>query len=607
MSSTNGFCHQLLVVLSERIAAIAVLAAVIVLASWYVSTLGDDHVLKTWHRAMTGGSTLPSDKLISQQVASASGESGGGVDPGGCRCSDDTFGENCAGDFYRSIEYLPAAKEALSKCNENVPGASFQARALRTQLERLQSPALCKGNGQDQHRTFTPFRQTMTYRLYKIPEVNNMTSAMRMAITALSDAHVAGYAFQFFPRRQLHAGHVDEKPGADPIHLSHKNPSWQASWSQKFCNKGFGLPVGLSCFFEQVSPCHAEAGIDSTNIEPAAVLQPPLGISVDNVPTPFDRRGVHWYATQLAGYIWRPNERVQHVVESYAKDVGLPHLVGGSNGWRARRAMKDFKGVIGLYVPTSIDCTEFQHNKPAGCVSFPEYMNYVERMRRRYGATTVLLVAENHRAIAETGSEKYKMFKFHYAGARKFAESSDQPEPDGAKAKKSVGIDLAKDIGLKQLKTALDGTPLGTPMPTADLVLTEVLRIELLSRCDMIVAPFGYSTSTLAYQLMAYRKGYWPPYASVDSIPIGRGGMRYEVRKVAVLDDRDRKEVELAQKEAEALAQLRKNGDARGYGCIYGYKGDMRLCPLYKQAKAWDDREEELKVEAAGKIVKLKG
>ena len=603
VASGSAMCNRCLAQDTlDRVSLIVLVAAGLALFGWFLSTANDDGsgVAGALKKALSAGSSLPSDTLLPSERDGVDPAVGGvGADVGGCKCADDTFGENCAGDFYRSVEYLPASPAALRKCDENQPGATFQARALRTQLDRLQKPAQCR----DDSPGAMPYRQTMTYRLYRIPEISNMTDAMRMAIMSLADAHVAGYAMQYFPRRQLSAGHADETIGKDPVHLSSHNPGWQGSFAKQFCNKGFGLPVGLACFFENTSPCYGEKAFADTNVEPAAVLQPPLGISVDNVPTPFDRRGVHWYATQLAGFLWRPNPRVEQIAEQYIKEVGLGQLVGGTKGLglrRGRSRRKDNKGVIGLYVPTDIDCTEFQHNKAGGCFSFPEYMNYVERMRRRYGATKVLLVAENHRAIVATADDKYKAFEFHFAGSQKFVETSG--EPDDVHRPTHVGANFA-EIGLKHLQEKNKGVPLGVPMPTADLTLTQVLRLELLSRCDYLVAPFGHSASTLAYQLMAYRKGYWPPFASVDNLPIGRGGMRYEVRKVAVLDESDRKQYEIAYKREEALALLRQKGDGRGWGCRPEYRGDKRLCPRYKEAKAWDDQVARLEEEAGRRVV----
>mmetsp|Transcript_42544 Transcript_42544/g.136475 ORF Transcript_42544/g.136475 Transcript_42544/m.136475 type:complete len:469 (-) Transcript_42544:2429-3835(-) len=360
-------------------------------------------------------------------------------DPDGCRCVDDTFGEDCRYKVGTTRSYLPERASALRPCpptddeftvNMSNPGRANAARTLDRAVPHLQNPISC-----------THGYRVVSYKLYYIPPTAPLLDQIAAAIPGLGDAFHNQKAFQFYPQKRT-------RPPPGPVDRSFYgdvNQTWEAPPPPppNFVNPDDDIYCGyespMTCFFEQASSCAQEADDGSLergvrlwdptheiNIVPGPVVATEKkmrraygkGGAHDftlAVPKMVEQYGMYWYHAQLLRWLWRPTQRATE----------LMNVIRDSLRLQGRRC-------IAAFVPP--DCTPEQ--KERGCVDadIGHIFEAVGELSRRYEAPTVYLDTDSMRAVAATARFP-KLEWVHIGGNSSWAlyrhlnNNQDPPEP----------------------------------------------------------------------------------------------------------------------------------------------------------------------------------
>lgn len=439
-------------------------------------------------------------------------------DPGGCECAHPTtFGQQCNATYFHTAQYLPYAPEALLPCPfvkvgsragaianapDRTPSAQLQME-MRTMWKRP-GPSTCRIetkeawevlNGLDGGRTclfhaemdpghvvpdFCPYN----YRIFMLNDemLSNLPMLVNYAVVALTEAYKGGHVPQFSPRL--------DRTEKSPLSTSKAD----------FCE---GIYTGVSCFFDSPSRCGSDG---SDDLNERALIVPAHGkmgaqagswtISEKDIPAAYTARGLFWWTSQLARFFWTLNDKTMDVVEALSSAIGMR---GGS--------------MIAMHVSHHRDCTHnrrFEEQRRANaagelfaqgvedCLPFSRYMDLAMLLKKRYGVSRILMVSDNHDALTMSAEVYSQEFEFVYAG----------------------GVPLAKSEGFFKRARKIPGL---SNFDLENKGLTQVTRVELMSRCHFFVGAFSNPLSRMTYQLMVGKKGFFPPFMSVDGEGLGNG------------------------------------------------------------------------------------
>lgn len=440
-------------------------------------------------------------------------------DPGGCECvHPTTFGQQCNASAFHTAQYMPYAPEALMPCPllnvgaeaaaiahapDRSPSAQLQ-HELKTMWKRpgpqscrletkeawanlntLDGSRTCLFHAEFDAGTIVPDFCPYNYRLFVLNDeiLNDLPMLVHYAVIAFTESYKGGHVPQFTPR-------LDRRD---------KNPLLSSKGD--YCE---GLYTTVSCFFDSPSKCGSD-GSDDLNEKALAV--PPHGklgagagswtISEKDLPAKYKGRGLFWWNAQMANFFWRLNDKTMDIVEAMRAAIGMQgpmiamHVAfsadceNNAKYWAEQKAQEEGK----LWAGGSTEC-----------LPFARYMDLARLMTKRYDVRKIFLVTDNHDVLRLTTDEYSKEFEFTYGGAipadRAFAKNFFQ------RARKIPGL---------------------ANFDLENRGLTQVIRLELMSRCHYFIGALSNPSSRLAYQLMVGKKGFYPPFLSVDGEPLANG------------------------------------------------------------------------------------
>jgi len=221
----------------------------------------------------------------------------------------------------------------------------------------------------------------------------------------------------------------------------------------------------FECFLQPFSSCgggrkHTMDAMTGKSTDKRIPWAPLRGVATD----------LFWYHSLLVGYLWKPNAASTAEVDRIAKEIGY----GGDK-------------CISLHVRHGDACADKRGQRK--CHPLKSYMAGVNAMAAKYNISTVYLATDDDKVAKESAA--YSQYKW-----------VTQPMDRGFYKAKVRIEDRMKDKGNARKAGAVG--------------MQAVVDIELLSRCDAFVGTFSTNLGRLAFQVMAARKGYMPPYQSLD-------------------------------------------------------------------------------------------
>jgi hypothetical protein len=144
------------------------------------------------------------------------------------------------------------------------------------------------------------------------------------------------------------------------------------------------------------------------------------------------------------------------------------------------------------------------------------YMIGLRAAKQRYGARRVFLATDDAAVIRDAVARFGDEFEFVYTDMNRTALQSDT----------FIGIDIDIDvcITVTDQTTTNDDTILERRLKkgwidssAGDVALDYITDITLLAHCDVLVGAFSSNMDRLAFELMAARVGYVPPFYSLDT------------------------------------------------------------------------------------------
>jgi len=216
------------------------------------------------------------------------------------------------------------------------------------------------------------------------------------------------------------------------------------------------------------------------------------------------------YHSQIMRYTWRLNTRWAAQAETVKRNAGWPNAAEGNFTTGSTRTK-----IIAMHVRHGDACAAKRRTQMYGCPQLAHYMHVAFQMRARYGAATIYLATDDPKVETDirdnttypgwtilsnpdVNREWYQPSAWHKYGRNH----------KGAGAKHRSDPQFQAGFVEKRLRAG-DGDP-------ERLGAEAVMDIELLSGCDMFIGTLSSTLGRTAFEVMAGRLGYVPPFASLD-------------------------------------------------------------------------------------------
>lgn len=288
-------------------------------------------------------------------------------------------------------------------------------------------------------------------------------------------------------------------------------------WANKTC--GNGSP---RCYLKPFSACTAVANKSGLGIK----AKPPEGkgarVSI-HVPPDLSSAGAgsfFEYHSQILRYIWRLNDPRAAEVQTIKRQIGWPkphsqdHTYERDEVTNATVTKNISQLIIALHVRHGDACSAKGRVKMYGCPKLEEYMRAAGELRALYGVRNIFLATD------DSGVVKGINDKLLYPGWNVMSSpiNRDWYQPQAWRSwqaktshkRKRRNSDPAFKAGFVEQRIKHgDGDP-------SKLGAEALLEIDLLSSCDMFVGTLSSTLGRAAFEIMAARVGYIPPYVSLD-------------------------------------------------------------------------------------------
>ncbi|KAK3240721.1 hypothetical protein CYMTET_49458 [Cymbomonas tetramitiformis] len=201
---------------------------------------------------------------------------------------------------------------------------------------------------------------------------------------------------------------------------------------------------------------------------PVEVVRNPRRNKHLSMPEGFEELSEFWYQSLLLEYLWRPTTSLAALVAAEKEKLAWEHPI------------------MAMQVRHGDACEDTRQQRR--CHNFEEYLVEARLMKAKYGVRNVYLATDDE-AVQRAAEQNTEFnFKFRLSESRKFYGSNTFIE--------SRIFNGQGDPGLLGLDIAID--------------------ITLMQDCDFFIGTFSSNLGRMAVMLMSARKGFIPPYISLD-------------------------------------------------------------------------------------------